>query len=75
MLKIAAYQKISRGSMLALAFSPHRGLEIKESNSLLAFCQSKLVRDLVRSIINFSKQRIILKLRKNVRKGECAEDV
>ena len=75
MLKIAAYQKISRGSMLALAFIPYRGLEIKESNSLLAFCQSKLVRDLVRSIINFSKQRIILKLRKNVRKGECAEDV
>ena len=54
-----------------LAFSPHRGLEVKESNSLLAFGQSKLVRDLVRSIINFSKWRIILKLSK----GERTEDV
>ena len=72
---IAALEKISRSNMLALAFSPHRGLEVNELNSILAFGQSKLVRDLVRSIINFSKWRIILKLRKTPRKGECPEDV
>ena len=62
--------------MLALAVSSHKGLEVKESNTLLAFRQSKLVWDLVRrSIIYISKWRIILKLRETVRKGECPEDV
>ena len=34
---------VFRGSMLALAFSPHRRLEVKESNTLLVFGQSKFV--------------------------------
>ena len=62
-------------SMLALAVSFHGGLEVKGSNPLLAFRQSKLVWDLVRSIVNISKWRIILKLRETVRKGECPENV
>ena len=33
----------SWGSMLALAFSPRRGLEVKGSNPPLVFGQSKLV--------------------------------
>ena len=41
--------KIFSGSMFDLAFNPHRGLEVKGSNPLLAFRQSKLVWDLVRS--------------------------
>ena len=61
--------------MLALAFSPHRGLEVKELIPLLACGQSKLVWDLVRSIINFSKCGIIVKLREIVRKGECPKNV
>ena len=44
-------------------------------NTLLVFDQSKFVWDLVRSIVNFSKWRIIFKLRGTVRKGECPEDV
>ena len=56
--------------MFALAFS-----QVKESNPLLAFGQSKLVWDLVRSIINLLKWRIILKVRETVRKGECPEVV
>ena len=58
MLQTAALNFFSRGSMLALAFSPHKGFEVKESNTLLVFSQSKFVWDLVRSIINFSKWRI-----------------
>ena len=54
--------------MLALAFSAHTGLEVKELNSLLAFGQSKLVQDLVRSIIIFSKWRKICKIEKNLEK-------
>ena len=59
--------------MLALAFSPHRGLEVKDSYPLLAFGQSKFVWDIVRSIVNFSKWRLISKLSETVRKGECPE--
>ena len=58
-----------------LKFSPHRDLEVRESNPLLAFDQSKLMWDLVRSIINLSTWRIIVKLRETMRKGECPEDV
>ena len=64
MHKIAAFKKFS-----------HRGLEVKESNPLLASGQSMFVWDLVRSIINFSKWKIIFKLRETVREGECPEDV
>ena len=39
------------------------------------FGQCKFVWDLVRSFINFSKRRILLKLRETVRKRECPEDV
>ena len=64
MHKIAAFKKNS-----------HRELEVTELNPLIASGQSKFMWDLVRSIINFSKWRIILKLRKTMRKGECPEDV
>ena len=60
--KLQHLKLFSLCSMLALAFSPHRGLKVKESNTLV-FGQSNFVLDLVRSIINFSKWRIILKLR------------
>ena len=40
--KLQHLKFISRSDMLAVAFSPHRGLEVKESNPLLAFGQSKL---------------------------------
>ena len=75
--KLQQFKKNYRGSMLALALgiTLHRGLEVKESNSSLAFGQSKLVWDLVRSNMNFSKWRITLKVSKTVRKGECPEDV
>ena len=75
MHQIATFNLLSRGSMLALAFSPYRGLDVKKSNSLLAIGQSNFVSDLVRSIINFSNWKIILKLRETVRNGECPEDV
>ena len=69
--------KIFSGSMFDLAFSPHRGLEDKGSNPLLALGQSnsKLVWDLCKVNYNFSKWKLIAKFRETVRKGECPEDV
>ena len=43
----------SRGSMLDLAFSPHRGLDVKKSNPLIAFGQSNFVWELVGQLLTF----------------------
>ena len=75
MHQIAALIFFFRDSILALTFSPHRGLDIKESNSLLALGQSKLVWDLVMPINKRFEIEDNCKMGETMRNGECPEDV
>ena len=59
MHQIAAFTFFSRSSMLALAFSPHTGLEVKGSNLLLAFGQSMVVGG-VTVFVRFQKKTLLI---------------